>query len=68
MDSNRRKERILVMAAEGALNVTITLGDVQVAVALPMPPEVRDLGTDQLRALALRQARRALQVAQEELE
>ena len=68
MELGQPDPRVRVAAGETGLHVTLTLGDVQVALTLPAPAGMADLSAEQLRALALRQARRALEVARQELE
>ena len=68
MEQGQLDPRVQVTASETKLGVTLTLGDVQVALTLPAPPGLASLPPEQARALALRHARRALEVAREELE
>lgn len=68
MDLSELDERIHVTASARKLGITLTMGEVQVAVSLPAPDGVQALTVEQLRALAIRHARRALEVAREELE
>ncbi len=60
-------DRIEVVAALTTIGVTLRLGDVVVTVTLPAPASLREMSEDQARATALRQARRALEVARDEL-
>ena len=60
-------QRIAVVAAVGTVGVTVTLGDVQVTVRTPSPPGSASMSAEALRAAAIRAARRALEVALEEL-
>ena len=50
------------------LGVVVSLGETRVMIALPTPSGFAQLSEAQMRATALRLARRALTVAQEELE
>ena len=68
MEQSQLDPRVQVTASETKLGVTLTLGDVQVALTLPAPPGLACLTPEQVRALALRQARRALEVARQELD
>jgi hypothetical protein len=67
MDLDRIDDRIEVTAGATMLGVTLKLGDVQVTVSLPAPAGLSELSVDQVRTLAFRHARRALEVAREEL-
>jgi len=67
MDLARPDDRIEVTAGATKLGVSVKLGDVQVSVSLPAPPGLSELSVDQVRTLAFRHARRALEVAREEL-
>ena len=60
-------ERIAVVAGPGSLGVTLTLGDVQVSVKTPAPSGAAQMSAGALRIAAVRSARRALEVAIEEL-
>ena len=68
MEQGQLDPRVQVTASETKLGVTLTLGDVQVALTLPAPPGLASLTLEQVRTLALRQARRALEVARQELD
>ena len=68
MEQGQLDPRVQVTASETKLGVTLTLGDVQVALTLPAPPGLASLTPEQVRTLALRQARRALEVARQELD
>ncbi len=68
MEQGQLDPRVRVTASETKLGVTLTLGDVQVALTLPAPLGLASLTPEQVRTLALRQARRALEVARQELD
>ena len=60
-------KRITVVAALRTVGVTLNLGDVQVSVRAPTPSGPMGTNADFLRAAAIRTARRALEVALQEL-
>ena len=60
--------RIHVTAGLSMVGVVIAIGDVQTAITLPAPNGGAQLTEDQVRTAALRAARRALDVAREELD
>ena len=60
-------DRISVTASATTLGVSMHLGDTVVALTLPAPKGLGDVQPDAARAVALRLASRALDVAQEEL-
>jgi len=60
-------DRVEVAASPTTIGVTLRLGDVVVTVTPPAPASLREISEDQARATVLRQARRALDVARDEL-
>ena len=60
-------ERIIVTANARTTGVVMTIGDTEIAVKMPSSPGVRELNEDQARDAALRQFKRALEVALQEL-
>ena len=68
MEQGGGDPRVQVTAGPTKLGVTLTLGEVQVALTPPAPAGLASLTPEQVRAPALRQARRALEVAREELD
>lgn len=61
------EDRVAVVVTPTTMGVTVTLGEVQVTVRSPLPPGSSQMTEQQARAGALRAARRALEVALEEL-
>jgi hypothetical protein len=61
-------DRFIVTVGDGALAVHIHLGEVAVDVNIPMPAGYGDMSLAQQRLAVLRHARRALEVAREELD
>jgi|APCry1669190591_1035303.scaffolds.fasta_scaffold88282_1 hypothetical protein len=61
-------ERIQLSASPSSVSVTLHLGGVKVSISMPPPAGVDDLSQEQGRNLVFRHARRALEVAREELE
>ena len=68
MDQGQLDPRVQVTASETKLGVTLTLGDVQVALTLPAPPGLASLTPEQARALGGRLAGGAWVVARQELD
>jgi hypothetical protein len=68
MSSNNSPERLsLTIEAEQA-NLVLTIGDVAVAVTLPLPAGHASMAADKLQAAIKSNARRALEIARTELE
>lgn len=68
MSTNPTDERISVTADGDKVAVTLTLGDVTISVRLPQPVGYASMAADKSRAIALGNARRALEMARTELE
>lgn len=60
-------DRIHVTSGTAQIGVVVVVGEVQVAITLPALKGATQLSAEQARATALRLARRALDVAREEL-
>ena len=61
-------ERIHVSSDGAQVGVVVSMGEVGVSVTSPTPTGFAQLDIESMRAAALRQARRALDVAREELD
>lgn len=61
-------ERIHVSTDGAQVGVVVSMGEVRVTVTSPAPAGFAQLDMEFMRAAALRQARRALDVAREELD
>ena len=67
MDKGQADPRIEVSVGATRLGVTVVVGDITVAITLPAAAGVSDLTAERVRALALGQAGRVLEIAREEL-
>jgi hypothetical protein len=66
--SARSDERTTIEIVGDAVQVLVLLGDVRVSVELPLPSGAGELAPAQFRSTILNSARRALEVARQELE
>lgn len=61
-------DRFVITANAQTVEVVITIGDVSIAVKMPSITGIESMTEEQIRQTALRQLRRVLEVAREELE
>jgi hypothetical protein len=66
--SDPTPDRFIISANAHTAGVVIKMGDVEVTVKMPTPPGSADLSEEQLRRTVLRQVRRVLEVARQELD
>ena len=68
MSESTSAERIAVVAGRRSVGVTVSLGEVVVTVAAPMPANFATSSEEQAHGAALRLAARALEVALQEVQ